>query len=247
MSENSANQSRHIVISGGSRGLGKAIVESLLAAGYRVSTFSRSETDFTRGLASNERFFFAPADLAENGSVATFLKAAESKFGIPFGLINCAAIAVDGVLAMTPEDKIKKMIAVNVEGTLLFTRLAVRRMMRSQSGGVVLNISTISALRGFRGMAAYAFTKGGIDSFTRALARELGELRIRVNSIAPGYYDTEMSHNLSEEHKQQILRRTPLGRLGVPEDVVGSVLFLLSDQASFITGQTLVIDGGSII
>jgi 3-oxoacyl-[acyl-carrier protein] reductase len=247
MTDNSEIRERHVVISGGSRGLGKAIVESLLEAGYRVSTFSRAETDFTRGLAGNERFFFAKADLEESASVSSFLKGAEAKFGVPYGLINCAAVAVDGVLAMTPEDKIKKLVAVNVEGTLLFTRLAVRRMMRAQRGGVILNISTISALRGFRGMAAYAFTKGGIDSFTRALSRELGELRIRVNSIAPGYYDTEMSRNLSDEHKQQILRRTPLGRLGVPADVVGSVLFLLSDQASFITGQVLVIDGGSII
>ena len=96
-------------------------------------------------------------------------------------------------------------------------------------------------------MAAYAFTKGGIDAFTRALARELGERNIRVNSIAPGYYDTEMSHSLNDEQKEQILRRTPLGRLGVPEDVVGSILFFLSDQASFITGQTLVIDGGGTV
>ena len=96
-------------------------------------------------------------------------------------------------------------------------------------------------------MAAYAFTKGGIDAFTRALARELGERNIRVNSIAPGYYDTEMSHSLTEDQKEQILRRTPLGRLGLPEDVVGSILFFLSDQASFITGQTLVIDGGGTV
>jgi 3-oxoacyl-[acyl-carrier protein] reductase len=96
-------------------------------------------------------------------------------------------------------------------------------------------------------MSVYAFTKGGIDAFTRALARELGEQNIRVNSIAPGYYDTEMSSGLSESQKTQILRRTPLGRLGVPEDVVGSVLFLLSDKASFLTGQVLVIDGGSTI
>lgn len=96
-------------------------------------------------------------------------------------------------------------------------------------------------------MTAYAFTKGGMDAFTRALARELGERNIRVNSIAPGYYDTEMSRNLTAAQKGQILRRTPLGRLGVPGDVVGSVLFFLSDQATFITGQTLVIDGGATV
>jgi len=238
---------RHIIISGGSRGLGKAIVTSLLGAGYRVSTFSRSPSEFTQKMAGNDRFFFAAADLCEKPSVSAFLKSAEALFGLPYGLINCAAIAADGVLATMPEEKLKKLVSVNVDGTLQFTRLVVRRMLNTQTGGVILNISSISSIRGFRGLAAYAFTKGGIDAFTRALARELGERNIRVNSIAPGYYDTEMSNNLTDEQKGQILRRTPLGRLGVPEDVVGSVLFFLSDQASFITGQTLVIDGGGTV
>lgn len=247
MSGQSELRRRHIVISGGSRGLGKAIVTGLLRADYQVSTFSRSKTDFIEQRTGDSNFYFAPADLAEISSVSAFLKASEKKFGIPYGLINCAAIAADGTLAMMPEETIRKLVAVNVEGTLKFTRLVVRRMLLSKAGGVVLNISTISALREFKGLAAYAFTKGGIEFFTRALARELGGQKIQVNSIAPGYYDTEMSHNLSVENRQQILRRTPLGRLGHPEDVVGPVLFLLSDQASFITGQTLVVDGGSTV
>lgn len=247
MSTVSPPHGRHVIISGGSRGLGKAIIVGLLAADYRVSTFSRNCSEFTQKMVGNESFFFAPADLCEKTSLSGFLKSAEALFGPPYGLINCAAIAADGVLATMPEDKIKKLVSVNVDGTLQFTRLVVRRMLRGQTGGVVLNISSISSLRGFRGMAAYAFTKGGIDAFTRALARELGERNIRVNSIAPGYYETEMSHSLNAEQKEQILRRTPLGRLGVPEDVVGSILFFLSDQASFITGQTLVIDGGGTV
>jgi 3-oxoacyl-[acyl-carrier protein] reductase len=247
MNSASTPQGRHIIISGGSRGLGKAIVTSLLEAGYCVSTFSRSASEFTEQLRENKKFFFVPADLCDKASVSSFLKSAEDLFGSPYGLINCAAIAADGVLATMPEEKIRQLVSVNVDGTLQFTRLVVRKMLRTQSGGVILNISSISSLRGFRGMAAYAFTKGGMDSFTRALARELGERKIRVNSIAPGYYDTEMSHNLSDKQKEQILRRTPLGRLGVPEDVVGSILFFLSDQSSFITGQTLVIDGGGTV
>jgi 3-oxoacyl-[acyl-carrier protein] reductase len=148
---------------------------------------------------------------------------------------------------MMSEDVIRKLMSVNGEGTLRFTRLVVRRMLLAKMGGVILNISSISSIRGFKGMSAYAFTKGGIDAFTRALARELGEENIRVNSIVPGYYDTEMTQNLNETQKRQILNRTPLGRLGVPEDVVGPTLFFLSDQASFITGQCLVVDGGSTV
>jgi 3-oxoacyl-[acyl-carrier protein] reductase len=247
VSGGAAGQGRHIVISGGSRGLGREIVSSLLEAGYRVSTFSRKENEFTKKLADCERAYFAPADLTDAPAVAEFVKAAEKRFGLPYALVNCAAIASDGILATMPEVSIQKLIAVNVEGTLRFTRLVVRRMLMAKTGGVILNISSISSIRGFNGMSAYAFTKGGIDAFTRALARELGKQKIRVNSIAPGYYDTEMSNSLTAEQKQQILRRTPLGRLGTPQDVVGAVLFLLSDQASFITGQVLVIDGGGTV
>lgn len=238
---------RHIIISGGSRGLGKAIVTGLLQAGYRVSTFSRSSSNFVEELSSNDHFLFAAADLADSSSLATFLRSAEAAFGTPFGLINCAALAADGLLVTTPEEKIRAIVEVNVEGTIYLTRLVVRRMLRARTAGAIVNISSINAVRGFRGLAAYAFTKGGLDAFTRALARELGDQKIRVNSIAPGYYDTDMSRNLSEKHKDQILRRTPLGRLGTPEDVVGAALFFLSDQASFITGQTLVVDGGSTV
>lgn len=247
MTDGRSTQGRHIIISGGSRGLGKAIVVALLGAGYRVSTFSRSSSEFVEQMEGNDKFLFMAADLSDGKSVSAFLKGAEKSFGPPYGLINCAAIAADGVLATMPEDKIRKLVSVNVDGTLQFTRLVVRRMLQNQGGGVILNISSISSLRGFRGLAAYAFTKGGLDAFTRALARELGERNIRVNCVAPGYYDTEMSHGLSAEQREQILRRTPLGRVGVPEDVVGSILFFLSDQASFITGQTLVVDGGSTV
>jgi 3-oxoacyl-[acyl-carrier protein] reductase len=247
MSSKPSVTDRHIVISGGSRGLGRAIVCGLLEAGFKVSTFSRTSTDFIRDLSGNDRFLFMQADLTDRSSVSTFLKSAEARFGAPYALINCAALAFDGLLATMPEDSIEKMMSVNGAGTLRFTRSVVRRMLLGKTGGVILNISSISSMRGFRGMSAYAFTKGGIDAFTRALARELGAQQIRVNSIAPGYYDTEMSRNLNDKQKEQILRRTPLGRLGVPEDVVGAVLFLLSDQASFITGQVLVIDGGNTI
>jgi len=222
-------------------------VQGLLASGYRVSTFSRNSSEFVEEVTGKEGFYFDRADLADRSSVSSFLKSAEALFGYPYALINCAAIAVDGLLATAAEDSIRQLLLVNGEGTIRFTRLVVRRMLSAGRGGVILNISSISSLRGFKGMSAYAFTKGGMDAFTRALARELGEQKIRVNSIAPGYYDTDMSHALSEAQKQQILRRTPLGRLGSPEDIVGAALFFLSDQASFITGQCLVVDGGCTV
>src|SRR5262249_31054722 len=190
---------------------------------------------------------FQIADLAEPASCSAFLKSAESTFGFPYALINCAAIAVENLLATLPDSTLQRLLAVNGEGTNRFTKMVIRRFMLAKSGGAILNVSSISSMRGFRGLAAYAFTKGGLDAFTRALARELGSQGIRVNSIAPGYYATEMSRSLTEEQKSQILRRTPLGRLGSPADVVGPALFLISDQANFVTGQVLVVDGGSSI
>lgn len=238
---------RHVVVSGGSRGLGESLVAGLLEAGYRVSTFSRSATEFTDGLAANERFLFATADLLDAEAVSAFLKRADSTFGAPYALVNCAAVAVDGLLATTPDQAIEKALAVNVGGTLRLTKLVVRRMLLAKAGGVILNISSISGVRGYRGLSAYAFGKGGMDAMTRSLARELGELGIRVNSVAPGFLETDMSHSLDQEQREQILRRTPLQRLGRAEDVLGPVLFLLSDQASFVTGQILVVDGGSTV
>jgi len=247
MTNASPASDRHVIISGGSQGLGQAIVRALLEAGYRVSTFSRNRTEFVQNLNANEKFFYASADLADPSSTRTFLKSATIAFGSPYALINCAAMATPGLFATMPEEAIRKVLQVNVEGTLQFTKMVVRKMLSTGTGGVILNVSSISSLRGFRGLSVYAFTKGGMDAFTRALARELGEQNIRVNSIAPGYYETAMSHSLNSDQRQKILRRTPLKRFGVPEDVVGSVLFFLSDQASFITGQTLVVDGGNTI
>ncbi len=235
---------RHVVISGGSRGLGRALVGGLLQAGYRVSTFSRSKTEFIDQCAHDQRFFFQPADLCDSQTLAQFLMMARARFGPPYGLVNCAGIATVGVLSLLRDAQIDQAIATNLRGTLTFTRLVLRQMRLGGSGGSIVNISSVVGLRGYRGMALYAATKGGIDAMTRALARELGAWRIRVNSVAPGYLDTEMSASLEGRQLEQIRRRTPLGRLGVPQDVVGPVNFLLSDDSAFVTGQVMVVDGG---
>jgi 3-oxoacyl-[acyl-carrier protein] reductase len=223
------------------------LAKALLEAGYRVSTFSRRGSEFTESLVGDDRFLFTTADVSDAKSIRKFTDSAVERFGPPYGLINCAGIAVDGVLAMMPEERIDDVLQINLGGALKLTRLVVRSMLLRKQPGTIINMSSIIGLRGYSGLAAYAATKGGLDAMTRALARELGGRGIRVNSVAPGYLETEMTHGLDESQKGQIVRRTPLNRLGVPADVVGPVLFLLSDAARFITGQVLVVDGGITI
>jgi 3-oxoacyl-[acyl-carrier protein] reductase len=158
--------------------------------------------------------------------------------------VNCAGVATVGVLGLLGDDKIDQAIATNLRGTLTLTRWAVRQMRLENRGGSIVNVSSVVGLRGYRGMAVYGATKGGIDAMTRALARELGSWKIRVNSVAPGYLRTAKNASLEEPQLAKILRRTSLGRLGVTDDVLGPAEFLLSDDAAFVTGQVLVVDGG---
>jgi len=169
--------------------------------------------------------------------------AAVEKHGEVHALVNNSAVAQDGVLATLPEVEIGRMLAINLEGTLRLTRHAIRSMLK-QRGGRIINISSIIGSRGYTGLAVYSATKAGLDGMTRSLARELGPRGITVNSIAPGYMQTEMTAGLSQEQLQQIVRRTPLGRLAAPADVVPLVLFLLGPDSALITGQNILVDGG---
>lgn len=234
----------HVLVTGGSRGLGAAIVEGLLARGDRVSCCSRTPTDFTRALETQDNALYVAADLGDATAITRFADAAEARFGAPDALVNCAALAADGLLAMLAPDELAQMVQVNVTGPLLLTREVVRRMLAANVAGAIVNVSSVGGLRGFSGLSAYGATKAALDGLTRGLARELGPRGIRVNSVAPGFVSTDMTSSLDGQQRDQIARRTPLGRLGTSEDIVAPVLFLLSDAARFITGQVLTVDGG---
>jgi len=238
---------RTVIVTGGSRGLGAGLVASFLDSGDRVATCARSITpeveSWLADPALSDRFMFQAVDLADRPATDSFVKAVHSRWDSLDVLVNNAGVARDGVLGLFPDDDVDAVIDLNLKGTIHITRLVSRHMLAQRFGRIV-NISSIVGLSGYRGLAVYSATKAALDGFTRALARELGSRGITVNSVAPGYLRTEMSHGLDEEQLGQIVRRTPAGRLGEPADVARAVQFLVSPESDYITGHVLVVDGG---
>jgi len=159
-------------------------------------------------------------------------------------LVNNVGIAHDGILATQSSESIEDLIGVNLTSVVLLTKLFLRARIAVMQTGTIVNISSIIGIRGYAGLSVYSATKGGLDALTRSLAREMGPKGFRVNSVLPGYVETELSKNLDEGRKLQIVRRTPLGRLATVADISPVVEFLLSDRSGFITGQSVVVDGG---
>jgi 3-oxoacyl-[acyl-carrier protein] reductase len=235
-----------VLVSGGSRGLGGALVVDLLQRGHSVAAFSRSTSPLIEGLLAGEhkeRLFWQEVDGGDPEPLQRFVLAAARRFGRIDALVNNAAYGLEGLLSFTRPGEIHKALAVNLEGVILLSRACIKVMLTHKSGSII-NISSVNGLRGHSGVAVYSATKAALDGMSRSLAKELGPSNIRVNSVAPGYFESEMTTGLTAEQRGRILRRTPLGRLASISDILGSIRFLLSAESSFITGQTLVVDGG---
>jgi 3-oxoacyl-[acyl-carrier protein] reductase len=241
---------RNVIVTGASRGLGLAIATTLAQAGDRVVAVARNETAELRAAAAalpgagGGALQFRACDLTDIAGLGAFVSGVRKDCGPLYGLVNNAGIGTTGVLALMRNEDIEQLLRLNVMAPLVLSKHVVRSMMAG-GGGRIVNISSIVAATGFRGLSAYSATKAALLGFTRSLAREVGSLGITVNAVAPGFVTTEMTRDLDEAHREQIARRSALKRLPVPDDVAAAVQFLLSDKAQNITGITLTVDAGN--
>jgi 3-oxoacyl-[acyl-carrier protein] reductase len=232
-------EGRTALVTGGSRGIGRAIATELANAGAEVVIGYRSGADEAKEAASEVGGKAVQADVS-NADDATRLVEEAGDVDI---LVNNAGVTRDGLLARMSDEDWDVVIDTNLRGTFNTCRAVTRGMMRRRAGAIV-NVSSVVGLHGNPGQANYSASKAGIIGFTKALARELGSRGVRANVVAPGYISTRLTNELPEELKGAMLANTPLGRFGEPEDVAGVVRFLVSDEAAFVTGEVLLVDGG---
>ncbi len=244
-------QAKTAVVTGGTRGIGFAIAKKLAGNGANVAVIA------TRAGEAADR---AVAELAAAGVTAKLylcdirnaeaVDAAAAEILADFGsvdvLVNNAGITRDNILPGLSAEDIDDVIDVDLKGAIFVTRAFVRSMMRKRSGSII-NISSVVGLMGNRGQANYAAAKAGLIGFTKTIAKEYGGRGIRCNAVAPGYIATEMTAALPEEAREQLVKSLPLGRLGDPDDVADTVLFLAGDASRYITGEVIKVDGGMYV
>jgi 3-oxoacyl-[acyl-carrier protein] reductase len=234
----------YVIVTGTSGGLGRAIAQRLVADGFKVVGIARRPVSAQDIGIDPEAYVHIQYDLGNIDGINDLVRGLVAEHGKPFGLVNNAALGNDGLLPTMHNSDIEALVRVNVTAPLVLTKFVVRQMLASKRGRVV-NISSIVARTGYRGLAAYGATKAAMEGMTRSLARDVGRRGITVNAVAPGFLETEMTAGLSEVNLDRIQTRSALGRFAAVEEVAGGVSLLLSDAGAGITGTTITIDGGS--
>jgi 3-oxoacyl-[acyl-carrier protein] reductase len=236
------------VVTGGSRGLGRAVCLELARGGanvvlcYAGNEAAAQETVSACG-ALGAKALAVQCDVSDAGAVKALMDAALREFGRIDILVNNAGVTKDGLIMMMKEEDFDRVIAANLKGTFLCMK-AVSRQMIKQRYGRIVNLSSVVGLRGNAGQVNYAASKAGVIGMTKSLAKELASRSITVNAVAPGFIATDMTAAMTDDARSAAQSVIPLGTLGAPEDVARAVAFLASDQAAYITGQVLAVDGG---
>ncbi|MBR1806897.1 MAG: 3-oxoacyl-[Selenomonadaceae bacterium] len=235
-------------VTGASRGIGRATALRLASDGAKValnfaSNVAKAEEVKREIEAAGSEAMLLQGDVSKLEVVTELVNKTVDAWGRLDILVNNAGIARDNLLLKMSEDDFDKVIATNLKGVFNCTK-AVTKIMMKQRGGRIVNMSSVVALRGNVSQANYAAAKAGIIGFTKSAARELASRGVTVNAVAPGFIDTDMTAALSEKVKEVLLKEIPAGRMGTPEDVANAVAFLVSDQAAYITGQVLSVNGG---
>jgi len=245
------NIEKSALVTGASRGIGKAIALALAAKGYAVAlnyAGNAAAADAVKAEieAAGGKAFTIQGDVSKAEDVDRIFKTVKDEFGGLDVLVNNAGITRDGLLIRMKEENWDAVLDTDLKSTFLTTKAAAQMMMRKKKGAIV-NIASVVGLMGNAGQANYAAAKAGVIGLTKATAKELAPRNVRVNAVAPGFIATDMTDVIPEKNKEIMLQSIPLGRMGQAEDVASAVCFLASDDASYITGQVLKVDGGMVM
>ncbi len=237
-------QDQVVIVTGASRGIGRAIAAAFAAKGAKVAcvaTTLANATATAETIGGSARAY--ACDVSDSASVEVLFEAILADLGTPSVLVNNAGITRDGLIIRMKEEDWDRVLAVNLKGAYNCTRAAAKPMMKARYGRII-NITSIIGQTGAAGQANYAASKAGLIGLTKSIAKELGSRNVTCNAVAPGFITTDMTAELSDDFRAHVEKSAPAGRLGTPEDIAGAVVFLAEASSSYITGQTLTVDGG---
>lgn len=242
-------EGKSAIVTGATRGIGRAIALELARRGCNVAFNYASSADAAEKIKAEieqlqVKAFADSCDVSDTDAAADFVKRVKEEFGSIDFLVNNAGITKDNLILRMKEEDWDSVIDVNLKGAWNFAKAACRHMMRNETGGSILNISSISGVVGMLGQSNYSASKAGMIGLTKSLAKELASRQVTSNALALGLVETDMSAEMNEEYREKILAEIPLGRLGTTEEVAEIACFLLSDSAKYITGQVIQADGG---
>ena len=247
MSGGASLEEKVVLVTGASRGIGRAIAGSLAAEGATVVLGARDESRLAEAVAeiagAGGQAESLGLDVADRASVEAAMAHVLDAHGRIDGLVNNAGVTRDNLLLRMKDEDWQQVLATNLTGVFLCTQAALKPMVR-QRGGRIVNVTSVVGLVGNAGQANYASSKAGVVGFTKSVAREVASRGITANAVAPGFIETDMTAGMTDKAREAVTAAIPMGRVGSPEDVAGTIVFLLSDAAAYVTGQVLGVDGG---